>query len=380
MSNSRVAIFVWGVAGGAFARVAAGLSKGFLDHGLKVDVLYVHKDDYAQDLDFPSGARLHHLGTRRTVLSIRPLARYLRSSNPKALISLSWVQNPPAVLATILSRWKGILLLNEASSMSYKASIEHRGDIRFRYMPSVARFLYPKAHGLVVPSDDVRQDLADKIGLGRRGLSVRTIWNPISIEDVRLRAAGEPNELRLAELQKPIILSVGRLARQKNHALLIRAFAILRKERPATLLILGSGPEGDRLMALANELGITPDVVMPGMVRNPYPYMAHADAFALSSEEEGFGLVLVEAMALGLPIVATRCPGGPVEILEDGRCGVLVPLGDEHALAEAMGEILDDESRTHALVQAALQRAEEFSPSRITSQWISFMTEIERSL
>jgi glycosyltransferase involved in cell wall biosynthesis len=112
------------------------------------------------------------------------------------------------------------------------------------------------------------------------------------------------------------------------------------------------------------------------MVRNPFPYMARADVFALTSEEEGFGLVLVEAMALGLPIVATRCPGGPVDILEDGRCGVLVPPGDHHAVAQTLGELLDDESRRKELVQAGLRRAEDFSPKRIASEWMSFMTQV----
>jgi glycosyltransferase involved in cell wall biosynthesis len=375
----RISIFVWGVEGGAFARVAAGLSKGFVQHAVDVDVVYVHTDDYPQDLEFPSEVRLVHLGPRRTILSVPALARYLRERRPEAMISISFVQNAPAVLAKVLSRWNGMLLLNEVSNMSYKSGVEHRRDIRFRYMPSIARILYPRAQGLVAPSQDVLRDLGDTIGLARRRLPLRVIANPVDIDEVRLKAAQEPQSPDLLMPGPPLILGVGRLERQKNFGLLIRAFARLRKERPARLLILGSGPEKDSLQALIAKLGVDREVFLPGMARNPFPYMARADVFALSSEEEGFGLVLVEAMAVGLPIVATRCPGGPGEILEDGRSGILVAPGDERELAKSLSEVLDDEYHRRELVESGLRRAEHFSPSRIAAQWLSFMRTVPRA-
>lgn len=372
----RVGIFVSGIGRGAFARVAAALAKGMANQGVDVDVLFVHRDGPQYAPDFPHQTRLLHLGTTRTTSSIPALARYLRIRDPAVLVSLSWVQNPPAVLAKILSRWQGTLILNEASSMSYEAGIEHRRDIRFRYMPSIARLLYPKADGVIVPSGDVFRDLRDTIGLGRRGPPLRVIPNPVDIEAVRLLATEEPERRDLLAPGKPVILGVGRLARQKNFSMLIRAFAVLLKDTPATLLILGEGPERERLQTLIGALGLQQHVVLPGMVGNPFAFMRRADILALPSEEEGFGLVLIEAMAVGLPIVATRCPGGPVEILGDGEFGKLVPSNDEGAMANALRDLLADDRLRSRLVRSGLRRAEDYASEAIASQWLSFAAEV----
>jgi glycosyltransferase involved in cell wall biosynthesis len=228
---------------------------------------------------------------------------------------------------------------------------------------------------MVVPSQDILTDLCENIGLSQHRLPMRRIPNPVDVADVRLKAAEEPEQRDLLSGTMPVILGVGRLARQKNFGLLIRAFSRLRKERPARLLLLGSGPERERLESLVAALSLEEDVLMPGMVRNPFPYMARADVFALSSEEEGFGLVLVEAMAIGLPIVATRCPGGPSEILEEGKCGILVSTGDEVEMANALNELLDHAELRKRLIQAGLGRAREFSPDRIADQWLAFIGE-----
>lgn len=371
----RVAIFVWGVEG-SFANVAAGLSKGLLDRDVDVEVVYVHEGANPQESGFPQRAKLTHLGPRRTILAIPALARYLREQRPDVLISLSWIQNAPAIVAKTMSRWSGTLILNEASSMTYKSKVEHRNDVRLRHMPSVARLLYPRAQGLVVPSRDVLEDLEKNIGFGRRGPRLRVIANPVDVEDVRARAAKEPENPDLIESSCPLILGVGRLARQKNFGLLIRAFARVRQQRPARLLLLGAGPQRQQLQELATSLNVSEYIQMPGRVHNPFSYMARADVFALSSEEEGFGLVLVEAMASGVPVVATDCPGGPSEILEEGKSGIMVPLNDVAAMAAGLTEVLEDESRGRALVAAGYRRAEDFKPERIAAEWLAFVEEI----
>jgi len=132
------------------------------------------------------------------------------------------------------------------------------------------------------------------------------------------------------------------LTKAKDFSTLIRSFALMRKERPARLMILGDGEERHELEELSRKLGIASDVDMPGFVDNPYKYMAHAAVFVLSSAWEGFGNVLVEAMACGCPVISTDCPSGPAEILENGKYGILTPVGDAAALAEAMVAILND--------------------------------------
>jgi glycosyltransferase involved in cell wall biosynthesis len=151
----------------------------------------------------------------------------------------------------------------------------------------------------------------------------------------------------------PLILSAGELGTRKDFATLLRAFALLRARRPCRLVIIGRGKQREQLLELADTLGIRKDVDLPGFVENPYPYMAHADLFAFTSRWEGLGLVLVEALALGTPVVSTDCPSGPSEILQRGRFGPLVPVGDAEALARAMETTLDDTRPRDFLQQAA---------------------------
>jgi glycosyltransferase involved in cell wall biosynthesis len=147
-------------------------------------------------------------------------------------------------------------------------------------------------------------------------------------------------------------MGVGRLTRQKDFPTLIRAFAAVRKVRDCRLVILGEGKDRPALEALAKEMGVGGDVDLPGFVENPYAHMSRASLFVLSSAWEGSPNVLTEALALGLPAVATDCPSGPREILEDGRYGPLVPVGDADALAGAILKTL-----THPPESAELKRA-----------------------
>jgi glycosyltransferase involved in cell wall biosynthesis len=155
--------------------------------------------------------------------------------------------------------------------------------------------------------------------------------------------AGEP----------PVILGVGRLTVQKDFPTLIRAFARVRQKRNARLLILGEGELRSELNALVAELGLQADVALPGFVENPFVFMRHASLFVLSSAWEGFGNVLVEAMACGMPVVSTDCPSGPAEILQNGKWGRLVPVGDVQALSEALLATLEESTHPDVAARAA---------------------------
>ncbi len=156
-----------------------------------------------------------------------------------------------------------------------------------------------------------------------------------------MKKAKEPVEHPWFETgELPVILGVGRLMEQKDFPTLIRAFAKVLKVRPSRLVILGSGKERSRLNALVHELGLQNHVAMLAFQNNPYAYMTKAAVFALSSAWEGFGNVLVEAMAQGTPVVSTDCKHGPREILDHGKHGLLVPVGDSQAMAEAILNVL----------------------------------------
>ena len=140
---------------------------------------------------------------------------------------------------------------------------------------------------------------------------------------------------------RPVLLTVGRLAPQKDHATLLRAFAIVRRTRAARLVIFGEGTERARIESLRRDLGLEADVDLPGVTDNPYAAMRRASLFVLSSRFEGLPTVLVEALACGCPAVSTTCPSGPAEILAGGRHGVLVPPENPQALAAGILQGLD---------------------------------------
>jgi glycosyltransferase involved in cell wall biosynthesis len=159
---------------------------------------------------------------------------------------------------------------------------------------------------------------------------------------------------------------VGRLNEQKDFPTLIRAFKIVyEKSKNARLIILGEGSEREHLMHLIKELGLVDIVSLPGFLQNPFSYMHRSQVFVLPSIHEGFGNVLVEAMACGCPVVSTDCPSGPREILNNGEYGHLVPVGDAAAMAAAILDVLDGHGKA---VPAAW--LEQFSPEIIARQYI----------
>lgn len=155
-------------------------------------------------------------------------------------------------------------------------------------------------------------------------------------------AAAPPPHPWLAQCDgPPVVVAAGRLDGQKNFTLLLEAFARMRLKRPAKLLIFGEGSKRPQLEARTQALGIDADVALPGFIKNPFSAFSRAALFVLSSDQEGLPGVLIEALACGCPVVATDCPSGPSEILDGGRFGELVPVGDADALAAAMARTLD---------------------------------------
>jgi len=215
----------------------------------------------------------------------------------------------------------------------------------------------------VAVSRGVADDLARLTGLPREKIQV--IYNPVVTPELFVKAEEPLGHPWFAAGEPPVILGVGRLHEAKDFQTLIRAFALVRKKRVARLVILGEGEERPKLEALVRELGLEEEVALPGFVDNPFKYMKRAGVFVLSSQWEGFGNVLVEAMACGTPVVSTACPSGPEEILENGRWGRLVSVGDVDALAEAIILTLDDKNHPDVA-----RRALDFGVQRAIDEYI----------
>jgi glycosyltransferase involved in cell wall biosynthesis len=327
----RVAVYLPSLVGGGAERTFLILADGLSRRGWAVDLVVADPAGPLLD-EVPTNLRLVDLGASHVAASVLPLARYLRRSRPDAVLTAMTHANLTAIVAVAISGVKTRLVVTEHQHLS--TLLSGPATRRERLFPLLMRFLYPRASEVVAVSRGVAEDISRQARLQRS--SIRVEKNPIRIEELRSLGAESPPHEWFGEDQPPVVLSVGRLTRQKDFDTLVRAFRQVRDHRPLRLLLLGDGEDRPLLEALVAELGLTDDVQLTGFVANPYPYYAAASLFVLSSVWEGLPTVLLEAMVFGLPIVSTDCPSGPAEILEGGRLGALVPSRDPAALARAI--------------------------------------------
>ena len=346
--RSKVALYLPSLRGGGAERVMVTLANGFAERGYVVDLVLARAEGpYLPEV--ASGVRIVDLGARGVVASLPGLVRYLRRERPGAMLS---ALNHANVIALLARRFAGVptrLAVSEHAHLSLSLSVEpsRRGWL----MPWFMRHTYPWVDGVVAVSGGVADDLAQAIGLPRQRIAV--VYNPVVTDNMLASAEAPLDHPWFAPGEAPVVLGVGRLTTQKDFGILLRAFAKLRAQRPARLMILGESELRPALEALARQLGIDVDVALPGFTDNPYAYMRRAALFVLSSRFEGFGNVLAEAMACGTPVVSTDCPSGPAEILEGGKWGRLVPVGDVEALAEAMLATLTETRHPNVARRAA---------------------------
>ena len=199
--------------------------------------------------------------------------------------------------------------------------------------------------------------------------NIRVIYNPVVTPELLEKAKEPLDHPWFARGEPPVILGVGRLHLQKDFPTLIRAFALVRQHKPTRLMLLGEGPDRYKLEALIDELGLTNEIALPGFISNPYAFISKASVFVLSSLYEGLPTVLIEAIAVGTVIVSTDCPSGPAEILDSGKYGCLVPVGDIKALSEAILNTLDQPTDSEAL----RQRAQQFSYETAVNKYLELL-------
>jgi glycosyltransferase involved in cell wall biosynthesis len=229
------------------------------------------------------------------------------------------------------------------------------------------RRTFPHAASIVAVSEGVAEDILQTLRVPSE--KVVTIYNPVVTPEIRELAGEPPDHPWFGDEKVPVVLGAGSLSEQKDFGTLIRSFAVVRSRIAAKLVILGEGSARFQLERLVAELGLQDDVLLPGFVRNPFGYMAQASAFVLSSRYEGLPGVLIQAMACGCPVVSTDCPSGPAEILEGGRLGPLVPMGDVGAMAHAILDMLDRPTSKEALIA----RADHFSLERSVAGYLDLL-------
>jgi glycosyltransferase involved in cell wall biosynthesis len=331
-----IAFFLPSLNGGGAERIILNLMQGITARGLPVDlVLAAAKGPLLDQL--PSSVRLVDLHAARVLRSVGPLAGYLRRERPRALVSSMNYANLVALWAAKLAGQGTPVVVTVHTTPSH--SKPQVSGPTARLWPPLLRTFYPWAASVVAVSRGAADDLARWSGLPRSRVEV--VYNPVITSTGLAAARHRPDHPWFHPGQPPVILGVGRLTEQKDFPTLVRAFAEVRRRRPARLMILGEGEDRPALTGLAAELGVAEDVTLPGFRDNALAYMASSALFVLSSAWEGLPTVLIEALAVGTPVVSTDCPSGPREILQDGRLGILVPVGDARALAAAMLETME---------------------------------------
>jgi glycosyltransferase involved in cell wall biosynthesis len=335
--NPRVAVFVPTLAYGGVERVMLNLAEGFCERGFDVDIVAPQVKGEFQAY-VPKKARVVNLRAGRVLTSLPNLVQYLRRDRPAAVLTAMEHSSVIAIWARAIARVPTAIIATVHTNLS--EVVKHAPSRRVRLVPLACRWFLHRADAVVAVSQGVADDLVEHAP--KCGSRMKVIYNPIISSHILSQAKQAVEHAWFQPGQPPVILGAGRLAEQKDFATLIRAFARVRQQRPARLLIMGEGEERQRLEALAGELGIRQDVSLPGYEENPYKFMSKAALFVLSSAWEGFGNVLVEALAAGAPVLATDCRDGPREILEAVGQGRLVQVGDADAMAREMLASLEE--------------------------------------
>ena len=260
-------------------------------------------------------------------------------------------ERPAATLAMLIPSVAAVTMAARLARYRVRIVGTLHNAVRSRRWLHRASLSYPRVDAAVGVSRGVASELTGAVGVPAD--RVHTIYNPI-VSPTILRDTQQPTGHHWLDHPGPrVVLAAGRLTKQKDFSTLLAAFAKLRDRCPTRLIVLGKGRLRPDLLAQAQRLGVSEHVDFPGFVSNPYAFMSKASLFVLSSRHEGLPTVLIEAMACGCPVVSTDCPFGPDEILEDGRWGELVPVGDAKALSAAMFRALESPQPSDVLRERA---------------------------
>jgi glycosyltransferase involved in cell wall biosynthesis len=358
-----IALFSPSLAGGGAEKILVNLARGMIDKCEAVDIV-LSAATGQQMAHIPEQARLVDLDASRTLTSLLALAKYMREYDPRAIVCFQDHASIVAVWARVLARVSVPIVATVHNTWS-RLLANH--VFKTKLLAQCARHAYKHVEAVVAVSAGAADDMAVSLGLPRE--VIRVIYNPVIGPELFLRSKDALDHHWFASGSIPVILGIGRLTPQKDFRTLILAFAQVRRHLVCRLMILGEGEERAALAALASATGFADDIVMPGFVDNPYKYLAHSSLFVLSSLWEGLPTVLIEALALGIPVVSTDCESGPREILEGGLHGRLVTSGDFAALALAIRQALLQKNIPVDCVGRFLQ-------DRVTQQYRSLVNEI----
>lgn len=361
MKKKKVMFFIYRLSYGGAARTIMNIVN-HLDRE-KFEPILVTLDftfDYEQYVK--DDVTFIKLDTKRLRSAIIPLAKLIREQRPEILFSTIPNYNTIAILAKTLSRTKTKVIVREAAYLGGN----RKENIKLR----MYGYVYKAAQQVIALSNGVKENLISRYGVRRN--KIKVIYNPVDIEYIEDAMLEQLNNQHNAiySTDRKVIVTAGRLVKEKDHVTLLKAFAKVIKEIPSDLIILGEGELEETLRDLTKQLNIEAHVHFVGFQQNPYPFFHRADVFALTSTTEGFGHVLVEAMATETPVVSTRCTPGGEEVLQNGTYGKICKVGDTQAIANAIIEVLQsDQEEYNKIITKGKQRANMFSVKQIVKQY-----------
>jgi glycosyltransferase involved in cell wall biosynthesis len=298
------------------------------------------------------------------------LAKLLRENQPDAIISFGSLFNGAVALAADLSKYRQPVLLIEAVHESSEISRHHFFGKWLRTL--FLRWTYPLASKVIAVSSDVAVDLAKNFGISQ---NIETIYYGIDLENIQSLAQEQINHAWFSEpRQYKVIVACGRLVEQKGFNILVEAMSNVTDD--IKLILIGEGEKRAELENQIKQLQLDTRIELVGYKRNPFCYMSKADAFIMPSLWEGFGIILVEALAVGIPVISSDCPSGPRMILKDGECGILVPTGNPHALADSINKLLSTNELRASLQISAKERSEDFSAKSSVDAYFDVLSKL----
>jgi glycosyltransferase involved in cell wall biosynthesis len=360
----RVSFVLPSLNGGGAERAAVQVLNGLAaDKWDRSMFLFERTGPYLADLD-PSIALTSSPSPSR-VERWQALRRFVKEGEPHVVVA--FLSFATALSAARAAQTGARVVFNQQTPMTAflgDADYEWGHGWRRTVFTATSRLTYSAADLIVATSNGVAEDLTKNFGVNPDAIQV--VPNPVDLDAVRSRA-GEAVEIDV-DRDTPVIVAAGRLADAKNYPLLIDAIAVLRRTLPVRLLILGQGELEQSLRRHIADRQLEGAITLLGFQRNPWKYIARADVFALSSHYEGFGNVLIEAMAVGVPVVATAS-AGTRDIINHGVDGLLVEQHDADSLAAALADVLSSPDRRQAMSSEARVAAERFAAPRVIARY-----------
>lgn len=369
-SKPLLSFFIPDLTFGGAEQVTVNIVNGLSTRGYNIELLLSRRDGDLQ-AHLNSNVQVKQLPPARTsplgvVADLPALMRYLRRQEPAALFPhLSHVS-----VACLTA--KRLRSLDTKIIPTEHKTFRRQGDMtrKDRIVDKLTPLVYPAADRIIAVSEGVADSIATQTRVSREQISV--LYNPVDLESVRSQALAPVSHKWLEDDTIELLVYVGRLEPEKDLETWLRAFNRVHEHNPKTRAILiGEGSCRTELEANLDTLGLSDVVSLPGYAENPYPFMKQADVFVLSSRFEGLPTVLIEALACECPIVSTDCPGGTAEILDGGRIGQLVAVGDSQALAAAIEDTLAEPTD----VERLRERAESFAPEAVFDEYEQFLDE-----